>query len=198
MLSPKRVKHRKVMRGRMKGKASRGNFVSSGEYGLQALEPHWITANQIEAARIAMTRYIKRGGQVWIKVFPDKPVTKKPADPMGFIKPEYVIAELLRAPENKRSSMIGLIGEYDIVVLELSEEIERLARIYVQAGIIPEKFMADGLHIAATTVNDLDMILSLNFKHIVKKKTMELASFVNIREGYRSIGIFTPMEVVEE
>ncbi len=111
---------------------------------------------------------------------------------------EYVIAELLRAPENKRSSMIGLIGEYDIVVLELSEEIERLARIYVQAGIIPEKFMADGLHIAATTVNDLDMILSLNFKHIVKKKTMELASFVNIREGYRSIGIFTPMEVVEE
>ena len=73
MLLPKRVKYRRVHRGRMKGKALRGNFVSNGEYGLQALEPAWITSNQIEAARIAMTRYIKRGGQVWIKIFPDKP-----------------------------------------------------------------------------------------------------------------------------
>ena len=79
MLLPKRVKHRRVQRGRMTGKAMRGNKVSYGDFGLVALEPAWITANQIEAARIAMTRYIKRGGQVWIKIFPDKPVTKKPA-----------------------------------------------------------------------------------------------------------------------
>jgi len=80
MLLPKRVKYRRVHRGRMKGKASRGNFVSYGEYGLQATEPAWITSNQIEAARIAMTRYTKRGGKVWIKIFPDKPVTEKPAE----------------------------------------------------------------------------------------------------------------------
>ena len=75
MLLPKRVKYRRVQRGRMTGKATRGNFVSNGEFGLQATEPCWITSNQIEAARIAMTRYTKRGGQVWIKIFPDKPVT---------------------------------------------------------------------------------------------------------------------------
>ena len=80
MLMPKRVKHRKVQRGRMTGVATRGNVVSDGEFGLQATEPAWITANQIEAARIAMTRYIKRGGQVWIKIFPDKSVSKKPAE----------------------------------------------------------------------------------------------------------------------
>ena len=80
MLLPKRVKHRKQFRGRMKGKALRGNTVSHGEFGLQALEPAWITNRQIEAARIAMTRYIKRGGKVWIKIFPDKPVTAKPAE----------------------------------------------------------------------------------------------------------------------
>ena len=80
MLMPKRVKHRKVQRGRMTGVATRGNVVSDGEFGLQATEPAWITANQIEAARIAMTRYTKRGGQVWIKIFPDKSVTKKPAE----------------------------------------------------------------------------------------------------------------------
>ena len=78
MLMPKRVKYRRVQRGRLKGTASRGNTVTHGEYGLQALEPAWITSNQIEAARIAMTRYIKRGGQVWIKIFPDKPITQKP------------------------------------------------------------------------------------------------------------------------
>ena len=77
MLLPKRVKYRRVHRGRLKGKASRGNTVSYGEYGLQAIEPAWITSNQIEAARIAMTRHTKRGGKVWIKVFPDKPITKK-------------------------------------------------------------------------------------------------------------------------
>ncbi len=80
MLLPKRVKYRRVHRGRMKGRAMRGNRVSNGDFGLQALEPAWITANQIEAARIAMTRYIKRGGQVWIKIFPDKPITSKPAE----------------------------------------------------------------------------------------------------------------------
>lgn len=80
MLLPKRVKYRRVHRGRMTGKATRGNFVSNGEFGIQATEPCWITSNQIEAARIAMTRYIKRGGKVWIKIFPDKPVTKTPAE----------------------------------------------------------------------------------------------------------------------
>ena len=95
MLMPKRVKYRKMQRGRMKGVATRGNVVSDGQFGLQALEPAWITANQIEAARIAMTRYIKRGGQVWIKVFPDKSVSKKPAETrMGSGKgsPEYWVA----------------------------------------------------------------------------------------------------------
>ena len=95
MLLPKRVKYRKVMRGRMKGKATRGNVVSNGEFGLQALEPAWITSRQIEAARIAMTRYTKRGGQVWIKIFPDKPITQKPAETrMGSGKgsPEYWVA----------------------------------------------------------------------------------------------------------
>ena len=95
MLLPKRVKYRRVHRGRMKGKATRGNKVTYGEYGLQALEPAWITSNQIEAARIAMTRYIKRGGQVWIKIFPDKPVAEKPAETrMGSGKgsPEYWVA----------------------------------------------------------------------------------------------------------
>ena len=79
MLMPKRTKYRRVQRGRMKGAASRGNKVSYGEFGIQAMEPGWITGNQIEAARVAMTRYIKRGGQVWIKIFPDKPISKKPA-----------------------------------------------------------------------------------------------------------------------
>ena len=80
MLMPKRVKRRRVHRGRMTGKAMRGNTINYGEYGLVAQEPAWVTSNQIEAARIAMTRYIKRGGKVWIKIFPDKPVTEKPAE----------------------------------------------------------------------------------------------------------------------
>ena len=95
MLLPKRVKYRRVHRGSMTGKATRGNTLAYGEYGLQALEPAWITSNQIEAARIAMTRYTKRGGQVWIKIFPDKPVTKKPAETrMGSGKgsPEFWVA----------------------------------------------------------------------------------------------------------
>ena len=95
MLMPKRVLHRKQMRGRMKGKAQRGNFLAYGEYGLVALQPGWITSNQIEAARQTMTRTTKRGGQVWIKIFPDKPVTAKPAETrMGSGKgaPEYWVA----------------------------------------------------------------------------------------------------------
>jgi large subunit ribosomal protein L16 len=95
MLMPKRVKHRKVFRGRMKGKAQKGNFVAYGDYGLITLEAAWITSNQIEAARVAMTRYVNRGGKVWIKIFPHKPVTKKPAETrMGSGKgsPEYWVA----------------------------------------------------------------------------------------------------------
>ena len=95
MLLPKRVKYRRQQRGRMTGKAMRGNTVNQGQYGLVALEPAWITSNQIEAARIAMTRYIKRGCKVWIKIFPDKPVTEKPAETrMGSGKgsPEYWVA----------------------------------------------------------------------------------------------------------
>ena len=95
MLMPKRVKFRRVQRGRLKGKALRGNKVTNGDFGLVALEPAWVTSNQIEAARIAMTRYIKRGGKVWIKIFPDKPITEKPAETrMGSGKgsPEYWVA----------------------------------------------------------------------------------------------------------
>ena len=112
MLMPKRVKYRRQQRGRMKGKASRGNFVAYGEYGLMATEPCWITANQIEAARIAMTRYTKRGGQVWIKIFPDKPVTQKPAETrmgsgkgspeywVAVVKPGRVLFEIAGVPED--------------------------------------------------------------------------------------------------
>ena len=95
MLMPKRVKYRRVHRGRLTGKAMRGNTITSGNFGLVATEPAWITSNQIEAARIAMTRYIRRGGQVWIKIFPDKPITEKPAETrMGSGKgsPEYWVA----------------------------------------------------------------------------------------------------------
>ena len=95
MLLPKRVKYRRVHRGRLKGKAMRGNTVTYGDFGLQATEPSWITSNQIEAARIAMTRYTKRGGKVWIKIFPDKPITEKPAETrMGSGKgsPEYWVS----------------------------------------------------------------------------------------------------------
>jgi len=112
MLMPKRVKFRKQMRGRMKGKAYKGNEVTYGEFGLQAMEPAWITSQQIEAARVAMTRYIKRGGKVWIKIFPDKPVTKKPAETrmgsgkgspeswVAVVKPGRVMFELAGVPEN--------------------------------------------------------------------------------------------------
>lgn len=112
MLTPKRVKHRKTQRGRMKGKALRGNFLSYGEFGLQATEPAWVTSNQIEAARIAMTRFIKRGGQVWVKIFPDKSVTKKPAETrMGSGKgsPEYWVAVV--KPGRVMFEMAGITEE---------------------------------------------------------------------------------------
>ena len=112
MLAPKRVKHRKTHKGRMRGMASRGNKVSFGEYGLQSLEPGWITNRQIEAARVAMTRHIKRGGKVWIRIFPDKPITQKPAEtrmgkgkgnPEGWVapvKPGRMMFELEGVPED--------------------------------------------------------------------------------------------------
>ncbi len=120
MLIPKRVKYRKVQRGRMKGVATRGNTVTYGEYGLQAIEPSWITSNQIEAARVAMTRYIKRGGQVWIKIFPDKPVTQKPAETrmgsgkgspeywVAVVKPGRVMFEIAGVPEEEAHEALRL------------------------------------------------------------------------------------------
>ena len=111
MLMPKRVKYRRVHRGRMTGKAMRGNTLAYGEFGLQAMEPGWITSNQIEAARIAMTRFTKRSGQVWIKIFPDKPVTKKPAETrmgsgkgspeywVSVVKPGRIMFEIAGVPE---------------------------------------------------------------------------------------------------
>jgi large subunit ribosomal protein L16 len=121
MLMPKRVKFRRVQRGRLKGKALRGNTVSQGQYGLMATEPAWITARQIEAARIAMTRYIKRGGKVWIKIFPDKPITEKPAETrMGSGKgsPEYWVAVVKPG---------RVMFEMDGVAEEVAREAMRLA-----------------------------------------------------------------------
>ena len=121
MLLPKRVKYRKQFRGRMKGRAHRGNTVAHGQFGLMALEPAWVTNRQIEAARIAMTRYIKRGGQVWIKIFPDKPVTAKPAETrMGSGKgpPEYWVAVVKPG---------RILFEMDGITEEVAKEAMRLA-----------------------------------------------------------------------
>ena len=121
MLMPKRVKHRRVQRGRLTGAASRGITVTHGDFGLQALEPAWITSNQIEAARIAMTRYVKRGGQVWIKIVPDKPITEKPAETrMGSGKgsPEYWVAVVKPG---------RIMFEIDGVPEEMAREAMRLA-----------------------------------------------------------------------
>ena len=121
MLMPKRVKYRRVQRGRLTGKALRGNKVTNGEFGLVAMEPAWITSNQIEAARIAMTRYTKRGGKVWIKIFPDKPITEKPAETrMGSGKgsPEYWVAVV------KPGRVMFEIGGVD---REIAKEAMRLA-----------------------------------------------------------------------
>ena len=121
MLMPKRVKFRRVQRGRLKGKASRGTTISNGSYALVALEPSWITSNQIEAARIAMTRYIRRGGKVWIKIFPDKPITEKPAETrMGSGKgsPEYWVAVVKPG---------RILFEMDGVAEDVAKEAMRLA-----------------------------------------------------------------------
>ena len=120
MLMPKRVKHRKQQRGRMKGKAQRGNFLAYGDYGIVATEPGWITSNQIEAARQAMTRRTKRGGKVWIKIFPDKPVTQKPAETrmgsgkgspeywVAVVKPGRVLFEIAGVPEEAAREALRL------------------------------------------------------------------------------------------
>ena len=120
MLMPKRVKRRKVQRGRMKGVATRGNTVVHGDFGLQATEPAWITSNQIEAARVAMTRFIKRGGKVWIKIFPDKPVTAKPAETrmgsgkgspeywVAVVKPGRILFEIAGVPEDTAREALRL------------------------------------------------------------------------------------------
>lgn len=122
MLIPKRVKHRKQHRGRMTGKATRGNFVAYGDYGLQATECCWMTSNQIEAARIAINRFVKRGGKVWIKVFPDKPVTSKPAETrmgsgkgspeywVAVVKPGRVLFEIAGVPEADAKEAFRLAG----------------------------------------------------------------------------------------
>jgi len=139
MLLPKRTKYRKQQRGRMKGKASRGNFVAYGDFGLQALEPCWIKSNQIEAARVAINRYIKRGGKVWIKIFPDKPVSKKPAPVrMGsgkaaneywcaVVKPGRVLFEVAGVPEADAREALRLAGnklpcKVKIIAREKKEE----------------------------------------------------------------------------
>ena len=120
MLMPKRVKHRKQFRGSMRGKASRGNTITYGEYGLVAAEPAWVKSNQIEAARIALTRYTKRNGQVWIKIFPDKPVTAKPAETrmgsgkgsveywVAVVKPGRVMFEIAGVPEEQAKEALRL------------------------------------------------------------------------------------------
>ena len=140
MIMPKRVKYRRVMRGRMKGRATRGNTVSYGDFGLVATEPSWITSNQIEAARIAMTRYTKRGGQVWIKIFPDKPVTEKPAETrMGSGKgsPEYWVAVV------KPGRVMFEIGG---VAEETAREALRLAmhKLPIKCKIIAREKMVGG------------------------------------------------------
>ena len=140
MLLPKRVKYRKQFRGRMKGKAHRGNTLSHGEFGLVALEPAWITNRQIEAARIAMTRYIKRGGQVWIKIFPDKPVTAKPAETrMGSGKgsPEYWVCVVKPG---------RVLFEMDGVPKEIAQEAMRLAghKLPIKTKFVEKENHAEG------------------------------------------------------
>ena len=120
MLMPKRVKHRKQFRGSMRGKATRGNKISYGDYGIVAMEPGWIKSNQIEAARIAMTRYVKRGGKVWIKIFPDKPVTATPAETrmgkgkgaleywVAVVKPGRVMFEIAGVPDETAKETLRL------------------------------------------------------------------------------------------
>ncbi len=139
MLMPKRVKRRKVHRGRMTGKANKGNIIAYGQYGLVAMEPSWITSNQIEAARVAMTRFIKRGGQVWINIFPHKPITQKPAETrmgsgkgsveywVAVVKPGRVLFEMAGVDEVTAREAMRLAGhklpiKTKFVVKEVSQE----------------------------------------------------------------------------
>jgi large subunit ribosomal protein L16 len=147
MLVPKRVKYRKQQRGRMAGKATRGTEVSYGEYGLQALEAGWVTATQIEAARIAMTRYIKRGGKVWIKIFPDKPVTAKPAETrmgsgkgapeywVSVVKPGRVMFEIAGVPEETAREAMRLAAHK----LPLRAKFVKAAGVAAEAGGEPNE-----------------------------------------------------------
>ena len=111
---------------------------------------------------------------------------------------DYVIDELKRAPDEKREKMIGLLSEYGIKVLEPDNEASRLADLYVSGKVIPQKYRADGLHIAIAAVNGLDMVISMNFQHIVKHKTEKMTGAINILNGYRAVDIVSPMEVVED
>ena len=139
MLMPKRTKYRRVQRGRMKGKAMRGNTISNGSFGLVATEPAWITSNQIEAARVAMTRYIKRGGQVWIKIFPDNPVTAKPAETrmgsgkgapeywVAVVKPGRVLFEIAGVPEETAREALRLAShKLPIKSKVIKREVEKI------------------------------------------------------------------------
>lgn len=140
MLMPKRVKRRKQFRGRMKGRAHRGNFVAYGDYGLVATEPGWITGNQIEAARVAMNRYMKRGGKVWIKIFPDKPVSKKPADTrMGSGKgaPDHYVAVV--KPDRVLFEISGPTEEACLEALRLASH-----KLSVKTKIIKKETLVEG------------------------------------------------------
>ena len=139
MLMPKRVKHRKQFRGSMAGKATRGNKITNGEYGIVALEPCWIKANQIEAARVAMTRYIKRGGKVWIKIFPEKPVTHKPMGVrmgkgkgaleywVAVVKPGRVLFEISGVPEDVAKE-VNIVAGADFYCIKLADCVEMVYR----------------------------------------------------------------------
>ena len=110
----------------------------------------------------------------------------------------YVLDELEQAPAEKQDKMMGLIAEYNISVLEYSEEADALANVYVEEGVVPSKYRTDGVHIAISAVNDLDMVVSMNFQHIVKRKTKIATGSINILNGYRAVEIYNPMEVVED
>ena len=165
MLLPKRVKYRRQQRGRLTGQATRGNKVTYGQYGLQALEPAWITSNQIEAARIAMTRYTKRGGQVWIKIFPDKPITEKPAETrMGSGKgsPEYWVA-------------VVKPGRVMFEIAGIDEEVAREAmRLAANKLPIKCKFVTKDERFQQT-INQLDNPMRINAvkKDIARIKTIQ-------------------------
>jgi hypothetical protein len=111
---------------------------------------------------------------------------------------DYTVDELSKAKEDKRSKMMALLVEYKIPVLNMSDDAEKLAGIYVAENVIPEKYRTDGLHIAIATINDMDMIISMNFQHIVKRKTIKMTGHINMMNGYRAVEIYTPMEVIDD